>query len=145
MYSGHRKLQFFEPALREVFILTTFEFPNRSTTMKNLSFNNKKFVLVQNSKTGKVNSETLFFYKQERDLVTADYQGGTVRYGKIIALLENDKLDMLYQCVTDEGQLKAGKALATVSFTESQKIRLKLNWEWITGEISRGNSEYIEI
>ncbi|MDG1190914.1 MAG: hypothetical protein P8N15_02495 [Flavobacteriaceae bacterium] len=52
---------------------------------------------------------------------------------------------MLYQCVTDEGQLKAGKALATVSFTESQKIRLKLNWEWITGEISRGNSEYIEI
>ena len=29
--------------------------------MKNLSFNNKKFVLVQNSKTGKVNSETLFF------------------------------------------------------------------------------------
>ena len=113
--------------------------------MKNLSFNNKKFVLVQNSKTGKVNSETLFFYKQERDLVTADYQGGTVRYGKIIALLENDKLDMLYQCVTDEGQLKAGKALATLSFTESQKIRLKLNWEWITGEISRGNSEYIEI
>lgn len=113
--------------------------------MKNLSFNNKKFVLVQNSKTGKVNSETLFFYKQERDLVTADYQGGTVRYGKIIALLENDKLDMLYQCVTDEGQLKAGKALATVSFTESQKIRLKLNWEWITGENSRGNSEYIEI
>jgi hypothetical protein len=114
--------------------------------MKNLSFNNKKFVLVQNSKTGKVNSETLFFYKQERDLVTADYQGGiVVRYGKIIALLENDKLDMLYQCVTDEGQLKAGKALAKVSFTESQKIRLKLNWEWITGEISRGNSEYIEI
>jgi hypothetical protein len=52
---------------------------------------------------------------------------------------------MLYQCVTDERQLKAGKALATVSFTESQKIRLKLNWEWITGEISRGNSEYIEI
>lgn len=68
-----------------------------------------------------------------------------MQYGKIIALLKNDKLEMLYQCVTDEGQLKAVKALATVSFTESQKIRLKLNWEWITGEISRGNSEYIEI
>ena len=87
----------------------------------------------------------MFFYKQKRDLVTTDYHGGTVQYGKIIALLKNDKLEMLYQCVTDEGQLKAVKALATVSFTESQKIRLKLNWEWITGEISRGNSEYIEI
>lgn len=113
--------------------------------MKNLNFNNKKFSLVQNSKTGKVSSETIFFFKQEKDLVTADYHGGQIRYGKIIALLQKEKLVLLYQCVTNGGLLKAGKAVAKVSYTKNQKIRLKMNWEWITGEISKGESEYIEI
>jgi hypothetical protein len=44
--------------------------------------------------------------------------------------------------VTNGGLLKA---VAKVSYTKNQKIRLKMNWEWITGEISKGESEYIEI
>ena len=110
--------------------------------MKNLNFNNKKFSLVQNSKTGKVSSETIFFFKQEKDLVTADYHGGQISYGTILALFHTDKLVLLYQCVTNGGLLKA---VAKVSYTKNQKIRLKMNWEWITGEISKGESEYIEI
>jgi len=113
--------------------------------MKNLNFNNKKFSLVQNSKTGKVSSETIFFLNKRKILVTADYHGGQIRYGKIIALLQNEKLVLLYQCVTNGGLLKA---VAKVSYTKNQKIRLKMNWEWwewITGEISKGESEYIEI
>jgi len=40
-----------------------------------INFNNKKFALIENSKTGKVNSETLFKFKQSDDVVTADYFG----------------------------------------------------------------------
>ena len=98
--------------------------------------------MYKTPKTGKVSSETIFFFKQEKDLVTADYHGGQIRYGKIIALLQNEKLVLLYQCVTNGGLLKA---VAKVSYTKNQKIRLKMNWEWITGEISKGESEYIEI
>lgn len=108
------------------------------------NFNNKTFSLIENSKNGKVNSETIFKYKQEGNLVTADYYGGTIKYGKIIANLKNDKLDMLYQCITTENELKAGKAIAKISLFENNKIKLTLNWEWLGKNNEKGISEYIE-
>ncbi|TVZ56759.1 hypothetical protein OD91_2057 [Lutibacter sp. Hel_I_33_5] len=108
------------------------------------NFHNKTFELLENSETGKVNSETVFKYKQEGNLVTADYFGGTIKYGKIIATLDNDKLNMLYQCVTNENELKAGKAIAKISLTSNQKIKLSLKWEWLIDEKGKGLSEYLE-
>jgi len=67
--------------------------------MTGIDFNNKVFSLLENSENGKVNSETIFEYKQKGNLVTADYYGGTIKYGKIIANLKENKLDMLYLCI----------------------------------------------
>ena len=113
--------------------------------MNKFDFNNKKFALIQNSDNGQVDTDTIFNYKQEDNLVTADYFGGTIKYGKIIAELKNDELTMLYQCFTTENELKAGKAVAQISLTENGKIKLSLNWEWLTNGNDKGKSEYIEI
>lgn len=113
--------------------------------MNDINFNNKTFALVENSQKGKVNHETVFKYKQEGDLVTADYYGGTIRYGKIIAKLKEEKLLMLYQCLTAENELKAGKGIAKVSFTNTGKLKLELDWEWITDIKENGKSTFIEI
>jgi hypothetical protein len=113
--------------------------------MKHFDFNNKKFALIQNSENGQVNTETIFEYKQNGNLVTADYFGGTIKYGKIIADLQGDKLSMLYQCITTENELKAGKAIAQISVSENEKINLKLNWEWLNNGNDKGTSEYVEI
>ena len=112
--------------------------------MKAPDFNNKTFVLIENSENGTVNAETVFEYKQVADLVTADYSGGTIRYGKIIARLNGDKLDMLYQCITTNDELKAGKAVAQISYNDNNKIKLKLNWEWLGDKKENGISEYLE-
>lgn len=112
--------------------------------MQSFNFNNKTFSLLENSEKGTVNSATLFHYKQEGDLVTADYSGGSVVYGKIIAIHKGDTLDMLYQCLTTENELKAGKALAKVITTTTGKIKLKLNWEWLDKKGETGTSEYLE-
>ena len=112
--------------------------------MSEFNFNNKIFSLLENSENGKVNSETIFKYKQEGNLVTADYYGGSIKYGKIIAHLSNKTLDMLYQCITTENELKAGKAIAKISLTNHNKIKLKLNWEWLGIKNESGISEYIE-
>ncbi|WP_396602096.1 hypothetical protein [Algibacter sp. R77976] len=112
--------------------------------MPEFNFNNKTFSLLENSVNGKVNSETLFKYKQEGNLVTADYSGGTIKYGKIIANLSNNTLHMLYQCITTENELKAGKAIAEISLAKNKKIKLKLNWEWLGEKNENGVSEYIE-
>lgn len=113
--------------------------------MAKFNFNNKRFALIQNSDSGQVNSETIFEYKQEGNLVTADYFGGTIRYGKIIAELKDDELNMLYQCLTTDNELKAGKAIAKISLTDTGKMTLNLNWEWMTHGNEKGKSEYIEI
>ena len=113
--------------------------------MNNFNFNNKRFALIQNSDNGQVNTETIFNYKQDDNLVTADYFGGTIKYRKIIAELKGDELNMLYQCLTTDNQLKAGKALAQITLTENDKIKLSLDWEWLTNGNDKGKSEYIEI
>ena len=112
--------------------------------MEAFNFNNKTFSLIENSEKGKVSSETIFKYKQVGNLVTADYYGGNIKYGKIIANLKKDKLDMLYQCITTENELKAGKAIANISLLDSDKIKLILNWEWLGKNNENGVSEYVE-
>lgn len=112
--------------------------------MKNVNFNNKKFFLVENSENGTVNSETVFEYKQEGNLVTAIYYGGNITNGNIIAVLKDNQLEMLYHCLTIENQLKAGKAIADISITKNNKIKLSLNWQWLNDDQNKGVSEYIE-
>jgi hypothetical protein len=113
--------------------------------MDDYNFNNKTFSLMQNSENGKVSNETIFEYKQQGNLVTADYHGGSILYGKIIAILKGDQLNMLYQCITTNNELKAGKAIAQISFTENGKLKLELNWEWLDNKEEKGVSEYLEI
>jgi len=108
------------------------------------NFHNKTFSLVENSENGSASSKTIFEYKQEGNLVTADYHGGGITYGKVVSKLENNLLHMLYQCLTDEGELKAGKAIARVSLNKENKIMLRLNWEWLGDNTKKGTSEYIE-
>jgi hypothetical protein len=113
--------------------------------MSEFDFNNKTFVLVQNTDNGQVNADTVFKYSQSGDLVTADYYGGSIKYGKIIAKLNIDTLDMFYQCITISNELKAGKAIAKISMTGNGKMRLVLDWEWLNNANEKGQSEYIEV
>ena len=112
--------------------------------MTEINFNNKTFSLIENSENGKVNTDTVFEYKQSGDLVTADYYGGSIQYGKIIAHLNGDKLEMLYQCITQDNELKAGRAIADITLNSENKIIMKLNWEWLGDKKENGISTYLE-
>lgn len=112
--------------------------------MAKFDFNHKTFSLLENSSEGKANSETIFKYRQDGDLVTADYFGGEIRYGKIIAILKNEALHMRYQCLTETNELKSGKAVAAISLTSKNKIKLRLDWEWLENSHTKGISEYLE-
>jgi len=108
------------------------------------NFHNKTFKLVQNSSEGEVTSDTIFHFQQNEDIVTADYHGGTIAHGKIIALLKNDKLEMRYHCITVDDELKAGKAIAEISILCNGRMQLSLEWEWID-RAGSGQSVYLEI
>lgn len=112
--------------------------------MSDLNLNNKTFSLVSNTEKGEVNTETIFKFKQKSHVVTADYYGGTIQYGKIIAIKNGQQLDMLYQCLTQKNELKAGKAIAEISQNENNKLKLRVCWEWLDNKEEKGQSEYIE-
>lgn len=109
------------------------------------NFHQKKFRLLANTAAGRVGSDTYFTYQQAGELVTADYEGGGIKYGKIIALLKGDQLDMRYQCLTEQGELLSGKAIADISLDQQNKIRLDLQWQWLEDSSKSGNSVYKEV
>lgn len=109
-----------------------------------INFNQKKFLLIDNSESGTVNTDTVFEYSQKGDIVTAVYQGGSILHGNILATLKGRQLDMVYQCLTHDGDLKAGKALAEITLSTDNKLKLSLQWQWLNDSQETGTSEYIE-
>jgi hypothetical protein len=120
------------------------EIATTKTNKPVIGFHNKTFTLLQNSAKGTANDETVFHYEQEDDLVTAEYYGGSIRYGTIVAILDGEQLHMRYQCLTTSKELKSGKATAQISFDEHGRMLLSLDWQWLAQGGEAGTSVYVE-
>lgn len=79
-------------------------------------------------------------FTEEKDgVVLGVYRGGTIEHGNVVAIWRTDSgLEMLYHCVTTSGELRAGHALGVIADSH-----LYLDWQWLTGERSRGSSEWL--
>lgn len=110
------------------------------------NFEGKTFVSITNTGNGEVDVETLFHYHQNGDIVTAAYGGGSIVKGHLIAKVRGDgKLDMRYHHVNCNGDLMIGKCLSTPEIMEDGRIKLKEEWQWLSGDMSTGFSEIVEI
>ena len=59
------------------------------------ALNGKNFRSVTNTENGEVTSETIFKYSQNGSIVTAEYSGGNIVTGHILATMaENGELHM---------------------------------------------------
>jgi len=68
-------------------------------------YGGRLFRSVESSDAGQVNSETIFKYEQDGDMVTATYAGGDIRFGQIIGHVDADGiLDMRYQHISLTGR-----------------------------------------
>lgn len=114
--------------------------------MDKINFDNKRFASVKNSETGEVSSETVFHYRQKDDLVWAEYSGGEIVFGTLIAkVLENDCLEMRYQHINKKSELMTGKCFSTPETLPDGRIRLYEKWHWTSGDLSKGESVIEEI
>ncbi|SOD79015.1 n-acetylglutamate synthase [Spirosoma fluviale] len=109
-------------------------------------YSNKTFRSVTNTDNGEVSSETLFHYHQENSIVWAEYAGGSIVKGFLIAVVQPDNsLDMRYEHVNKEGELMTGKCLSTPEFLTDGRIRLHEQWQWTSGDGSSGTSIIEEV
>ncbi len=114
--------------------------------MTKINYDQRVFKSVSNSETGEVSAATIFQYHQKDDLVWAEYSGGTIVFGSLIAkILDNDSLEMRYQHLNANGELMTGKCVSTPEILENGKIRLYEKWQWTSGDLSHGESVIEEI
>ena len=114
--------------------------------MNNINYHGKRFCPVSNTPNGEVSNQTVFFYEQEGNIITAKYKGGDIREGQLIAIvLPSGQLDMRYQHVNENGDFMLGKCLSTPEILPDGRIKLKEQWQWLSGDCSSGYSEVEEI
>ena len=111
-----------------------------------ISYDGRTFAPVSNSATGEVGDGTLFHYHQIGDLVWAEYSGGEIRYGMLIAkVLDGGSLDMRYQHVNARGELMTGVCRSTPELLPDGRLRLYERWRWTSGDPSSGESVVEEV
>lgn len=108
--------------------------------------NNRKFSSVANTENGDVSSQTVFHYRQEGELVWADYSGGNIRRGNLIARWTGeDVLEMRYQHVSTDNGFKTGRCLSRPETLADGRLRMHETWQWTSGDHSSGTSVIEEI
>lgn len=111
-----------------------------------LNYDNRKFVLIQNSATGEVGSDTVFHYRQDGELDWAEYSGGGIVRGMLIAKCDGDGiLDLRYQHLNRSGELMTGICKSTPEILPDGRIRLNENWQWTSGDLLSGESIIEEV
>lgn len=108
--------------------------------MSEINYDDRKFASVQNSESGEVGSETVFHYHQTGDLVWAEYGGGRIIFGLLIAKCNRKgALDMRYQHLNKNGELMTGICESTPEILPVGRIRLRKNGNGRAATCRRAN------
>ncbi len=111
-----------------------------------MNYNNKIFKVVSNTSNGETSEEVLFRYKQEGEVLTCNYSGGQIIEGHLIAVVNNNgEIDMRYHQINRKGETMTGICKSTPEILPNGKIRLYEEWQWTSGDCSKGTSILEEI
>ena len=106
----------------------------------------RTFTALSNSDNGEVGNNTLFYYSQTDNIISADYYGGQIMKGNLIGKqLENGEFDFFYHHINSIGELKIGKCLSKAKMLDDGRLKLFEKWQWLCDDMSNGESELIEI
>src|SRR5690606_8757594 len=111
-----------------------------------VNYHNRTFHTVSNPQNRESSSETIFHYKQIGNVDFAEYQGGNIKYGHLLRRVsEYGTIEMTYHQVNVAGELMTGKCESIPEILSNGKVRLHENWEWTSGDLSKGKSIVEEV
>jgi hypothetical protein len=106
-----------------------------------IDYNGKIFRPVVNSENGETSSETVFTYHQSENILTANYAGGQIKKGHLIGIVdEKGNIDMRYHQINNKGEIMTGICRSKPEILSNGKIRLHEDWQWTSGDQSKGQS-----
>ena len=111
-----------------------------------MNYNNKKFKPVINSENGEIDTETIFHYKQDKNILTAEYSGTNIKKGHLIGTVDKlGKIQMSYHQINKQNEIMTGICFSIPEILSDGKIRLHEKWTWTSGDKSEGYSVIEEI
>jgi len=113
--------------------------------MLRVSLHDRRFVASANDH-GVSGADTVFHYRMEGPIITGTYRGGRVREGHLVGRATSaDTIQLLYHCITTDGELLAGWSKGRVTTDAAGGVELDFEWAWLTGDRSGGRSHYVEL
>lgn len=111
-----------------------------------INYDGRKFVPKINSENGEVNAQTVFLYHQNGNLLWAEYSGGNILKGSLIgSVSDGGELDFVYHHINRDMHVKTGKCHSVPIVKTDGKIELSEQWEWTSGDFSKGASLLVEV
>ena len=111
-----------------------------------MNYHNKKFKPVNNTDNAETSEDTVFLYQQNGRILTSEYSGGQIVKGHLIGLVDEEgNINMRYHQVNSNGELMTGVCRSRPEVLENGRIRLHEEWQWTSGDKSRGESILEEI
>lgn len=111
-----------------------------------INYDGRKFIPKMNSENGEMSEQTIFTYHQTGSLLWAEYSGGDILKGSLIGtVLSNGELDFVYHHMNQNMQIKTGKCHSVPTVLENGKLELSEQWEWTSGDFSKGVSLLVEV
>lgn len=107
--------------------------------------NNRRFAVANNAQ-GLSGAGTVFHYRVEEGAISSTYQGGRIRIGNQVGRVTGpDTIELLYQCLTTDGEILAGWSRGRVGVDHAGRTTLTFVWGWLSGAVGGGESSYVEL
>ncbi|MCP1505907.1 hypothetical protein J2Y83_001880 [Pseudomonas marginalis] len=107
--------------------------------------NNHRFTVADNAH-GLSGAGTVFHYHVEENAISGTYQGGRIRMGNQVGRATGpDTIELLFQCLTTDGEILAGWSRGTVGVDHAGRTTLTFVWGWLSGATGGGESSYVEL
>lgn len=111
-----------------------------------ISLDKVRMNVVQTAASGVVNHETIFYFSQSGNVVTAEYSGGKISKGYLVGKFTNDhQLEFSYCQMQLDGKLDFGSSKCTVSRANNGKILLTERFEWASRPGEFGTNIFEEL
>lgn len=85
---------------------------------------------VADSGGGVATTDTVFHYAERDGVVTATYEGGTIRSGFLVGTRDDDSLDFRYVQLHHDGSTASGHCATELELLPDARVRLNETWEW---------------
>ncbi|SDR91217.1 hypothetical protein [Pseudomonas prosekii] len=106
---------------------------------------NRRFAVAGNAH-GVSGAGTVFHYYVDGHVISSTYQGGRIRTGNQVGHVTGpDTIELLFQCLTTDGEMLAGWSRGTVGVDDAGRTTLAFVWGWLSGATGGGESSYVEV